>query len=255
MLALMFAVGMPSAHALSGEEVLSGDDVMMRSLQAREQGDNASTMLRVELRTKDGASVTRTVETYRKKCDGASRQLVVLREPADVAGAAFLSWMHPDRYPDMWVYLPELGRPRQLNPATRGESFMGSDFTYEDLGAPAGDGRTHELIDEPVLDGEPAYQVESRPRLSDLYSRIMTWVSRVTFLPLRVEYFDRADRLLKVGRFSDVRSVNGIPTVFAFEMENVRTGHRTTVTLLAADFDRPFDCALLSERGLSRALR
>ena len=128
---------MPSAHALTG------DEVMMRSLQVRAPGDSASSMLRVELRTKDGASVTRTVETYRKDCDGASRQLVVMRAPADVAGAAFLSWIHPDRYPDMWLYLPELGRPRQLNPATRGESFMGSDFTYEDLGAPARDERTH----------------------------------------------------------------------------------------------------------------
>src|SRR4029079_18039704 len=128
-------------------------------------------------------------ETYRKDCDGSSRQLVVMREPADVAGAAFLSWIHSDRYPDMWLYLPELGRPRQLNPATRGESFMGSDFTYEDLGAPARDGRTHEIVGEAAIDGGPAYQVESRPRASDLYGRIVTWVSRASFLPLRVEYF------------------------------------------------------------------
>ncbi len=238
-----------TAHALTG------DELMTRSLQVRTVGDSASSRLRVELRTKDGASVTRTVETYRQDCDGSSRQLVVMREPADVAGAAFLSWIHRDRYPDMWLYLPELGRPRQLNPATRGESFMGSDFTYEDLGAPARDGRTHEILGEAAIDGEPAYQVESRPRASDLYGRIVTWVSRMSFLPLRVEYFDRAGDLLKVGRFGDVRSVNAVPTAFALDMENVRTGHRTTVTLLEADFARPFDCALFTERGLSRGVR
>src|SRR5262245_10001741 len=90
---------------------LTGDEVMLRSLQVRTVGDSASSTLRVELRAKDGAKVTRTVETYRKDCDGSSRQLVVMREPADVAGAAFLSWIHRDRYPDMWLYLPELGRP------------------------------------------------------------------------------------------------------------------------------------------------
>ncbi|MEO6025937.1 MAG: outer membrane lipoprotein-sorting protein [Candidatus Binatia bacterium] len=237
------------AHALTGAEV------MERSLLARAQGDNASSTLRVELRSKDGASVTRTVDTYRKDCDGSLRQLVVMREPADVAGAAFLSWIHPHRYPDMWLYLPELGRPRQLNPATRGESFMGSDFTYEDLGAPARDERTHEIVGEPLLDGEPTYQVESVPRAHDVYSRIRTWVSSETFLPRRVEYFDRDGKLLKVGRFDDVRIVKGIPTVFALEMENVRTGHRTAVTLLEADFDRPFQCALFTERGLSRGVR
>ena len=238
-----------TAHALTG------DEIMTRSLQVRTVGDSASSKLRVELRTKDGASVTRTVETYRKNCDGSSRQLVVMREPADVAGAAFLSWIHRDRYPDMWLYLPELGRPRQLNPATLGESFMGSDFTYEDLGAPARDARTHEIVGESPIDGEPAYEVESRPRVSDVYGRILTWLSRATFLPLRVEYFDRLDALLKVGRYGDIRSVNGIPTAFTLEMENVRTGHRTTVTLLEADFARPFDCALFTERGLSRGAR
>jgi hypothetical protein len=234
---------------------LSGAEVMQRSLQARTQGDNAASTLRVELREKSGARVTRTVETYRKDCDGSQRQLVVMREPADVAGAAFLSWIHPDRYPDMWLYLPELGKPRQLNPATRGETFMGSDFSYEDLGAPVRDDRTHEIIDEPFLYGEPAYQVESIPRVQDLYSRIVTWVSRVTFLPLRVEYYGRDGELLKAGRFRDVRVVNGIPLHFALEMENVRTGHRTAVTLVDAGFDRPFDCALFTERGLSRGAR
>jgi hypothetical protein len=235
---------------------LTGAEVMRRSLAARSQGDNATSTLRVELREKSGAQVTRTVETYRRNdCDGSQRQLVVMREPADVAGAAFLSWIHADRYPDMWLYLPELGKPRQLNPATRGETFLGSDFTYEDLGAPARDDRTHEIIDEPFIYGEPAYEVESIPRAQDLYSRIVTWVSRATFLPLRVEYYGTDGELIKAGRFRDVRIVNGIPTPFALDMEDVRTGHRTVVTLLAADFDRPFDCALFTERGLLRGAR
>ena len=236
-------------------QAVTGAEVILRSLQVRAQGDNATRKLHVEMSTKDGAVVTRTVETYRKDCDGSSRQLVVMREPADVAGAAFLSWIHPNRYPDMWLYLPELGRPRQLNPATVADSFMGSDFTYEDLGAPARDDRTHEIVDEPMLDGEPVYEVESVPHASDVYSRIMTWVSRLTFLPVRVEYFHRGGDLLKVGRFGDVRIVKGIPTAFALEMQNVQTGHRTAVTLLEADFDQPFDCALFTERGLSRGAR
>jgi hypothetical protein len=153
----------------------------------------------------------------------------------------------------MWLYLPELGRPRQINAATRGESFLGSDFTYEDLGAPSSDPRTHVILDEPLLDGKPAFLVESRPHASDLYGRILTWVSQLTFLPIRVEYFDHGTRLLKVGRWHDVRHVKGIPTAFALEMANVQTGHRTDVRLLEADYDRAFDCALFSERGLRRA--
>jgi hypothetical protein len=155
--------------------------------------------------------------------------------------------------PDMWLYLPELGRPRQVNAATRGESFLGSDFTYEDLGAPAQDERTHALLDEPIVEGEPTYQIESRPRAIDLYQRILTWVRQTSFLPLRVEYFDPNGVLVKIGRYYDVTVVKGIPTLSALEMANVQTGHRTAVTLLEADYDSAVDCALFSERGLSRA--
>lgn len=232
---------------------LSGAEVMLRSLQVRNQGDDAFSTYRVELLAKDGSRVVRTVSTYRKVCDGASKQLVVFREPADVAGAAFLSWIHANRPPDMWLYLPELGRPRQMNAATRGETFLGSDFTYEDLGAPADQERAHAIVDEPVVDGEPTFEVESRPSGGDRYGRILTWISQMTFLPIRVEYFAPGEELLKVGRFREVRLVKGIPILAALEMANVRTGHRTSVTLLEADFGRPFDCALFSERGLSRA--
>ncbi|MCC6766855.1 MAG: outer membrane lipoprotein-sorting protein [Deltaproteobacteria bacterium] len=232
---------------------ISGDEVMRRSLEARNLGDEAYRAYRVELTARDGSTVTRTVSTYRKNCDGASKQLVVFREPSDIAGAAFLSWIHPHRMPDMWLYLPELGRPRQVNAATRGESFLGSDFTYEDLGAPTQDERTHLLVDEPVVESEPTYRIESRPRAIDHYARILTWVRQTSFLPVRVEYFDARDALEKVGRYFDVRVVNGIPTLAALEMANVRTGHRTAVTLLDAEYDRPVDCAIFSERWLSRA--
>jgi Outer membrane lipoprotein-sorting protein len=232
---------------------LSAAEVMQRSVEARNQGDDVYRTYRVELIAKNGGTVTRVVTTYRKVCHGASKQLVVFREPSDIAGAAFLSWIHPHRMPDMWLYLPELGRPRRVNAATRGESFLGSDFTYEDLGAPAMDERTHVLLDEPVIDGEATYRIESRPTAADHYQRILTWIRHTSFLPLRVEYFDPEGAVLKVGRYQSVTMVKGIPTLSALEMANARTGHRTAVTLLEADVDRPFDCALFSERGLSRA--
>lgn len=245
---LAFAAGRPAAAA-----AISADEVMLRSLEARNLGDQIYRAYRVELIARDGGAVTRTVSMYRKHCDGASKQLVVFREPSDIAGTAFLSWIHPHRMPDMWLYLPELGRPRQVNAATRGESFLGSDFTYEDLGAPTWDARTHLLVDAPLVDGEPTYRIESRPRAVEHYARILTWVRQTSFLPTRVEYFDARDALEKVGRYPGVRIVDGIPTLSALEMANVRTGHRTTVTLLDAEYDRPVDCAIFSQRRLTRA--
>ena len=233
---------------------LSGRDVIMRMFMARAQGsDDAISVFRLDLASRDGGQVTRTVATYRKQCGEQWKNLVVFRAPADVAGAALLTSSHPDRADDMWVYLPELGRVRQVNASTRGETFMGTDFSYEDLGAITVDARQHRLAAEGTIEGEEVYKVQSTPTGTDAYGKVLTWVSRRTFLPVEIDYYDQVGALLKSGHFRDVREVKGIPTPFAIEIENVETGHRTLLTLLEADYHRGLDCELFNTRHLTRA--
>jgi len=243
-----------AACAGTARAELTGADVIERMQLRRARGGDAVSVLDVALVTADGARTTRTVTTYRKRCGDELRSLSVVRRPADVAGAGVLSWIHPDRRPDMWLYLPELGRIRQLNALAQSESFLGSDLTYEDLTGHAFHDRTHELVGEEDVDAEPTYRVESR-RTSDVdvYGRIVTWVSRRTLLPVRIEYFDGDDRLLKVGRFAGTREIAGVPMSASITMANVQTGHRTEVTVQEVDFDRPLDCDLFTRRRLPRA--
>jgi hypothetical protein len=232
----------------------SASDVIARMLARRTQGDDAVSVLDVVLIAPGGQRTTRTVATYRKRCGTQWRSLAVVRGPADVAGAGVLSWMDPDGGPpDMWLYLPELGRVRQLSAMAQSESFLGSDLTYEDMSGWVLHERTHALLSEEDVDAEPTYRIESRPRSDwDPYARIVTWVSRRTFLPARVEYYDRRGALLKVGRFGRVLEVKGIPTPAAIEMDNVQTGHRTEVALREVDFDRGLACDLFTRRQLAR---
>lgn len=232
----------------------SGADIIGRMQLRRVQGDDAVSVLDVDLVAAGGERTTRTVATYRKRCGDGWRSLSVIRRPADVAGAGVLSWIHPDRRPDMWLYLPELGRIRQLNALAQEESFLGSDLTYEDVTGQAFHDRTHELLGEEDVDAEPTYRVESR-RTSDVdaYARILTWVSRRTYMPVRIEYYDRDERLLKIGAFADVREVKGIPTPARITMVNVQTGHRTEIRVQEIDYDRALTCDLFTRRRLARA--
>jgi hypothetical protein len=247
-LVMAAAIGLARA-----DEDLSGRDIIVRMQQARMQGsEDASSVFRLELRSRNGDELTRTVAMYRRHCGDESRNLVVFREPADVSGAALLTAARPNARPDMWMYLPELGRVRQLNAFAQSERFMGSDLSYEDLGAIAIDGREHQFVTEATLDGERVYKVYSVPKFSDVYGRVVTWVSRDTFLPARVDYFDRVGVRLKTARFSDVRAIRGIPTPFSIDIEDAETGHRTLLTLLAADYYRGLDCDLFREKHLAR---
>lgn len=242
------------ASAGTARAELSGADIIARMQLQRVQGDDAVSVLGVDLVDPGGARTTRTVATYRKRCGEEWRNLSIVRQPADVAGTGVLSWMHPDRRPDMWLYLPELGRIRQLNALAQGETFMGSDLTYEDLTGQAFHDRTHDLVGEEDVDAEPTYRVESR-RTSDVdaYARIVTWVNRRTFIPVRIEYYDREDLLLKVGAFAGVHEVKGIPTPARITMANVQTGHRTEITVQDVDFGRALECDLFTRRRLARA--
>jgi hypothetical protein len=239
--------------AAARADALSGGDIIARMQQARQRGsEDASSVFRLELRATDGTTSTRTIAMYRRRCGDESRNLVVLRAPADESGAAVLTASHPDRGPDMWMYLPELGRVRQLNAFAQSERFMGSDLTYEDLGAIAIDRREHRFLAEATLGGEPVYKVESVPAAGSAYGNVLTWVSRTTFLPVRIDYFDRVGVLVKTARFGDVRTVQGIPTPFAIEIADADTGHRTQLTLLSAEYDRGLDCRLFRQDRLAR---
>jgi hypothetical protein len=238
---------------ISAEADLSGADIIQRMQLRRVQGDDAVSVLDVALVGPDGARTTRTVATYRKRCGEEWRNLTVVREPADVAGAGVLSWMHPDRRPDMWLYLPELGRIRQLNALAQRERFLGSDLTYEDLTGQSFYDRTHELLGEEDVDAEPTYRVESRgTSAADAYARIVTWVSRRTFLPVRAEYYGRDGRLQKLGSFGGVHEVKGIPTPATIVMADVQSGHRTEITVQQVDFGRTLECDLFTRRRLGR---
>jgi Outer membrane lipoprotein-sorting protein len=249
LLLLMLAVLAP-ASARGAE--LTAREVMVRMRAERTATDEAVSVFRLALISRDGTEVTRTVASYQKRCNDAARNLIFFRAPADVAGTGLLTWTHADRPPDMWLYLPDLGRVRQMNASARGGSFMDSDFSFEDLGPVPVEARTHRLAGIDQVDGQVTYKIESTPRGPDAYGRVVTWVSRTTFLPVRIAYYDLAGSFLKVGRFGDVRAVNGIPTPFLIEMENVQTGHRTRLTLLQADYDAGLDCDLFTKRRLAR---
>ena len=76
------------------------------------------------------------------------RLLVRFTHPNDIRGTGFLVWEHPSSEDERFLYLPSLGRVRRIAGAETQESFVGSDFTYEDIGGRELDEYTYALLDE-----------------------------------------------------------------------------------------------------------
>ncbi len=249
--ALMVMALLPMLPSAAG--ALTGRDVIVKWKEVRDcAGKDATSTFRMQLASKRGEQVTRTIVSYHKRYGAdQSKSLVFFREPEDIAGTGLLVWSDGGS-DQQWLYLPDLGRVRQIAASARGESFMGTDFNYSDLADTDVDERTHELLGEEEFEGQPVYKLESVPKESDIYRKVVSWVNRETFLPVRIEYYDTAGALLKTGSFRDVRLVSGVPTPFAIAMENVQTGHSTKLSLLEIDCGRALKDELFTERYLKR---
>ncbi len=95
-------------------------------------------------------------------------------------------------------------------------------------------------------DGKPVYEIEFRPTDSWYYSRIVTQIDPDTMLPVKRNYFDRADRLWKVQTFTRMATVNDLPVPLYIEMRDVQQGSLTVIeysnVVYAADLsDELFD--------------
>jgi hypothetical protein len=168
-----------------------------------------------------------TVDTLEGSGDGDRSKVVVLW-PADVKGTKLLTWSHPSRDDDQWLYLPAIKRVRRISGSNKTGAFMGSEFAYEDLGATVLEKFTYKYVDEPKLDGRDANRLERSPVDKDsAYSRQVIWLDKQYQEPLRVEYYDCKNALLKVATFAGYHKLDRFWRAKTVTMENVQTRKKT----------------------------
>lgn len=167
---------------------------------------------------------------------GQDYALIVITSPARDQGTAFLK-----RKNEMWNYVPSIDRTVKMPPSMMSQSWMGSDFTNDDLvrGLSIVNDFTHRLTGETTLDEHHCYIIELTPRpdVPVVYDRVIYYVDTHYLLPVRVMNYDEKGKLVNTIYFRDFRKA-GARTI-PFEMEMVpenKPGHRTILTTLKADF-------------------
>ena len=180
------------------------------------------------------------------------RSLLVLLDPRDVRGNALLIEERKGQEDVRWIYLPVVRRIREILPVTAYEPFMNTDFTYADLGFLDYAG-SYRLLGEEDRAGEKAYQVEFIPKSNWYYSRVITWVSKDTHLPLERDYYDVSGRIWKKETFEQVTVVDGIPTPFRVVMKDVQNDIQSVFSINEVRYDVDIPKDLFNPGSLSRA--
>jgi hypothetical protein len=179
--------------------------------------------LKMVVSTEGGDAAAWTARQGRTKRTDGSWMVLAMLAPAEVRGVALLVHETPAGPDEQWMYLPAVRRVRKIIPVARYQSFLGSDFTYADLGF-VSRGPAYRLIGTVERDGKSAYEIEEIPRENWHYARIRTWVAVDTWVPVRREFYDPANVLWKVETFDDVQSIDGIPTPHLVRMEDRQAG-------------------------------
>ncbi len=185
-----------------------------------------------------------------KEDGGEQKYFVYFHRPGDVRGTVFMVYKHIDRDDDRWLYIPSINLTKRIAANDKRSSFVGSDFTYEDVSgrSPAED--THSLTKEEEFNGRMAYVVKSVPKKegSSDFAYRMTWVDKENYLPLEEEYYNGRGELYKVFTADKIENIEGIPTVTRRTMKNLETGHRTEVNFLKVDYDVGLSESIFSQR-------
>lgn len=167
-------------------------------------GDSQADMVMI-LRNRHGDESRRELRVRTLEVNGdGDKSLTIFDHPADVAGTAFLSYTHALEADDQWLYLPALKRVKRITSKNKSGPFMGSEFAFEDMTSPEiAKYRYRYLRDEPV-DGRDAFVIERLPAYEfSGYTRLVTWLDKTMYQPLKVEFYDRKDTLLKTLTFND----------------------------------------------------
>jgi outer membrane lipoprotein-sorting protein len=144
--------------------------------------------------------------------------------PDSVRGTVLLTHARRTGVDDQWLYLPATKRSRRISAGQKNGSFMGSEFTYEDLTPPVASKYRHVRMADATVDGRACFVLERRPRTDGSgYSRQLIWLDKERLVPLAVQFYDRKDDLLKVAAYRDYRAFGPYQRAGLVRMENRQT--------------------------------
>jgi outer membrane lipoprotein-sorting protein len=172
--------------------------------------------------------------------------------PADVKDTSFLSFSYSDgRDDDQWIYLPALKRVKRVASDSKNDSFMGSDFTYDDMGSRHPNEDTHKILRTEIFEGQKCLVVESIPKeAKPAYARTLSWVVEDEWIGLKKEFYFSNGKLGKKLEIQGYEKVEEVWVITDMTMSNVDKGSFTRIQMLDVSFNNNLNDNVFTERQM-----
>ncbi len=234
---------------------LTGPQIMQK-VYNNPTGDDMQGNLTMTLVNSRGEQRVRSLKQFVKDEGEVEKKIMFFLSPADVRNTSFMNWSYTDeRNDDQWIYLPALRRTRRISSDSKSDYFMGSDFTYDDLGDRHPNQDNHKLLREETINGKVCYVVESTPKEDDyMYSKTISWVMKDNFLGIKREFYDEREKLLKVLSIKNYEKIDGFWTILGTEMHNVQRDHKTIMKFENVEYNKGIPNSKFTERSMTQGV-
>jgi len=258
--ALSILTGM--ASVLSYSEEMSGLDIMKR-VDNRDDGDDLIQKIHQKLIDKRGNVRERDMVAFRKDYGKDSKSISYFLAPANIRDTALLTYDYDgvEKDDDQWLFLPALKKVRRISSSDRGDYFMGTDFTFEDIKqTPELEDYNWKLAGSETIDGHDCWVVDGEPKTDALkknlgYSKTRGYIRKDIDVNVRTDYWDRKGQELKHFNITELKQIDGIWTATVMVMENIQTKHRTEMMFDDQKYNTSLSDRTFSERMLKRGYR
>jgi len=245
-----FGISMQAQEKITGREIIE-------NVYNRETGEDATSDLTMTLRNSRGNERVREIKQFSKDFGKEEKSIMFFISPADVRNTSFMNWSYDEegRDDDQWIYLPALKKVKRISSDSKNDYFMGSDFTYDDLGDRHPSEDTHKLLREEIINGEVCYVIESLPKEKGyMYSRTVTWIIKDKWIGLKKEFYDEDGDHLKTLSVEKYDKIDGYWIILQSVMHNVQKKHKTIMNLKNVEINIGIDEGKFTERIMKRGI-
>ena len=240
-----------SCAGFSSAQELTGMDIANKVFNV-DNGTDRSLKTDMALVDKRGNERKRMLEIYSKDYGDLSKTFLEFMSPADIKNTRFLSIETEDGDDIQYLYLPALGRSRRIVSSQKKIRFANTDYTYEDMQRRRPQKDSHKITGEESYNGYECYVLESVPNgKNSQYGKRISWIDKNSFIAVRIDFYDKKMRKVKEFFVKELKEIQRIWTATQTVMNDLKTRHRTDMTLVEIKYDQNIDDGMFMTKGSS----
>jgi hypothetical protein len=235
-------------------------DGILKAVYLRERGKDIVWDVSIDLIDRGGDVRERTGKIFRRALEGGrSEQVTAFLSPANIRHTALLKVEAEDGQDYMWLYVPALKITKQIPAAERGDKFVGTDFTMEDVNL-GFEYQDYEgtILEKKTEDGHPVVVMKLEPKTAELKRELgfdhATTTIRTDQAIITDQRFFKGDREIRHNESLDIQTIDGIITPMELRAADLVNDHRTVMKVRSAKYNSDVPASYFGKEALAREM-